>query len=258
MADKEEKLRKSLNQFRALFEDSGHEYLTTSDEEEIETDTNDSEEAEAEAETDPNDPVSQFTVNTEDHEQEYISLDSDQEWERVAPSRNPSRKRKDTNDSTSDDSEPVPSTSTGIRDKDEALAFMRRGNQIDVKVTKELHRQEKKFMYYDELYSIKFTQKTEQSPTILSLFLAFTQALNTVLNKLRILYKDRLASEDHIINICVTEDRIQVSSYIGDISSYALQHVFLIFRMESTPREIRLGGQMMRSLRHCLTTYTII
>ena len=151
--EEEEKIKQSLAQFRAIFEDSGHEYLTTSD---------------SDDEDNPADPVSQFTVHTKDHGQEYVSLDNeDQSWEPVASTstgsnttgQNTSRKRKrnasesSVDSTSSSESEPVPSTSRGItRDKKKPLAFMKRGSQIDVKVTRELHRQEQQFRYYDELY----------------------------------------------------------------------------------------------------------
>ena len=64
--------------------------------------------------------------------------------------------------------------------------------------------------FQDDLYGITFIQKSARAPTIISLFLAITQVLKAVLDKLRQLYDGRI-KEDHLLYLCIAEDRINVS-----------------------------------------------
>ena len=66
----------------------------------------------------------------------------------------------------------------------------------------------------DDIYGVTFIQKSATAPTIISLFLAITQVLNIVLSKLRDIYNAR-SNEDHLLYLCIAEDRINVSYIFG-------------------------------------------
>ena len=212
------KVQDSLRHFRAIYEDSDHTYISS------ETD-------ESDYDSDQDNVTSatrQFKKDTKGHKQQYISLNTTKEDKWKDASEHDSA-------NTSEEDNPIPSTSTGITGQKRrhisessevgsigiesdsetqnirSSTFTKKGSQIDLKLTRQLHRREKQFSFFDDLYAVQFTPKTTSAPTILSLFLAFTQALEIVLDKMRNLYKDRLSTEDHLLNLTVTEDTIQVS-----------------------------------------------
>ena len=222
------KIAESLNHFRSIFHDSDYNVMSSSEEDE-------------DAEDDA-DVLSQFKINTKGHKQKYLSLNKSEKDKR--------EKVSDGDASASDEDSPIPSTSKGLRavkktheisdsdgnktegttdgttdgESDDSIgivsdsenktirrkAFKKKGNQIDLTLNREIHRQEKRFGFQDDLYSVQFHPKGNSTPTLLSLFLAFSEALDLVLNEMRKMYRNRLSSEDHLINICVTEDKIQV------------------------------------------------
>jgi len=65
--------------------------------------------------------------------------------------------------------------------------------------------------FQDDMYGVNFIQKSAAAPTILSLFLAITQVLNMVMDKLRQIYNGR-PNEDHLLYLTIAEDRINVSN----------------------------------------------
>ena len=216
------KIAESLKHFRSVFHDSDFSLMTSSEEDEgTEEDANEES------------VRSQFQIHTKGHKQKYISLGTTNKdkWKNVS--------------SASEEESPIASTSKGLRalkktheisdsdgtdsssssETDESIgivsdsenqtvrrkAFKKKGNQIDLTLQREIHRQEKRFGFQDDLYSVQFKPKGNSTPTLLSLFLAFSEALDLVLNEMRKMYRNRLSSEDHLINICVTEDKIQVN-----------------------------------------------
>ena len=78
------------------------------------------------------------------------------------------------------------------------------------------------------MFGVNFIQKSAAALTILSLFLAITQVLNMVMDKLRQIYKGR-PNEDHMLFLTIAEDRINVSNKDWVCWLYWLFNATLLF-----------------------------